>query len=63
MGRTLDHYICPKCKNNFQTVGSVNEDDRVECSECGTIMDIYLCNEWVDKCDCPVEKESKDDAI
>jgi hypothetical protein len=56
MGRTLDHYICPSCKYNFQNVGSIDGD--VKCKECDTVMEIYMCEEWLGKCRCPIEWET-----
>lgn len=59
MGRTVDHYICPECKYNFQNVGSIDGD--VECKECGVVMEIWMCDEWSGGCTCPIKREVKDD--
>lgn len=48
MARTLDHWICPKCKNNFRTVGSIDPEDE-KCKKCGEQMECWACGEWSDE--------------
>ena len=65
MGRTLDHYICPKCGDNWQNVGSI--DPEPVCNKCGTKYDVYGCDGWAyhddEGCSCPINKgtEVQDD--